>query len=121
MKLPGWVSPPTSLDSIGQAFRLLVSHSPDNLRRARGAAIDLMLSGHTHGGQVQLPGIGPVFAPSRFGVQYASGTFWEPPTLLHVSRGLGGRHPLRIRCRPEVTCITLRASAFVGPLHCESP
>ncbi|MEZ6055148.1 MAG: metallophosphoesterase [Planctomycetaceae bacterium] len=90
-------------------FRLLVSHTPDHFWRAARDGIDLMLSGHTHGGQVQLPGIGPVFSPSRYGVRYASGTFYQQETLMHVSRGLGGRHPLRIRCRPEVTRITLRS------------
>ena len=67
-----------------------------------------MLSGHNHGGQIVLPVLGPVYSPSRFGVKYAAGTFHEPPTLLHVSRGLSGRYPLRWNCLPEVTRIVLR-------------
>lgn len=106
MGVPPWFSEHEDSD-----FRLLVSHSPDHIRRARDERVDLMLSGHTHGGQVQLPGIGPVYSPSRHGVRHASGTFFESPTLLHVSRGLGGRHPLRLRCRPEVTRITLKAKS----------
>jgi predicted MPP superfamily phosphohydrolase len=71
--------------------------------------VDLMLSGHNHGGQVVLPIIGPVYAPSRFGVQYAGGVFWKDPTLLYVSRGISGQHPLRLNCPPELTKLILRA------------
>lgn len=90
-------------------LRILLSHTPDNLPRARQQGVDVMLSGHNHGGQVQLPLIGPVFSPSRHGCRYAGGSFWESPTLLHVSRGLAGRHPLRWHCRPEITVIELVA------------
>lgn len=98
--------------SQGADFRLLLSHTPDHIRRARQMGVDLMLSGHNHGGQVQLPFVGPVYSPSRYGCKYAGGTFWEPPTLLHVSRGVSGRHPLRWRCLPEITRIVLRADAI---------
>ena len=54
-----------------------------------------MLSGHVHGGQIRLPLIGSMLVPSRYGRRYDCGVFDEPPTLLHVSRGLGGEHPLR--------------------------
>ncbi len=99
--------PPSA--STPPEFRILLSHTPDNLPRAMDQRVDLMLSGHNHGGQVILPLIGPVFSPSRFGCRYAGGAFWQSPTLLHVSRGLSGRHPLRWRCRPEVTVIELIA------------
>lgn len=89
-------------------LRLLLGHSPDDLPWARRHGVDLMLSGHNHGGQCILPVIGPVYSPSRFGVRYAGGTFVDPPTVLHVSRGLSGRHPLRWNCLPEVTVLTLR-------------
>lgn len=88
-------------------FRILLSHTPDHLARARALEVDLMLAGHTHGGQIMLPLIGPVYSPSRYGTRHAGGEFWQSPTLLHVSRGLSGRHPLRWRCRPEVTVLEL--------------
>jgi uncharacterized protein len=91
-------------------FRLLLCHTPDHVGRARGAGVDLMLSGHNHGGQVQLPLIGPVYSPSRYGCKYSGGTYWEPPTLLHVSRGVSGCHPLRFRCRPEITRLIFRSA-----------
>ncbi|MCA9045221.1 MAG: metallophosphoesterase, partial [Planctomycetaceae bacterium] len=87
---------------------LLMSHTPDNFDFARQQSVDLMLAGHTHGGQVQLPLIGPVYSPSKYGCKYSSGTFFEAPTLMHVSRGLAGIHPLRWRCPPEITRLTLR-------------
>jgi predicted MPP superfamily phosphohydrolase len=90
-------------------FRLLLSHTPDQFPWARAHGVDLMLAGHNHGGQVVLPLIGPVFAPSRFGVRYAAGAFWADPTLLYVSRGLSGRHPLRLNCPPELTRIVLES------------
>jgi hypothetical protein len=90
------------------AFRLLLSHTPDNLPWAVREGVDLMLSGHNHGGQVVLPLLGPVYSPSVYGCRYASGLFWQSPTLLHVSRGISGRHPFRWRCKPELTRLVLR-------------
>jgi hypothetical protein len=56
-----------------------------------------------------LPVIGPIVSPSFYGVRFASGVFWLPPTLLHVSRGLSGVQALRINCRPELTKLLLRS------------
>jgi len=69
-----------------------------------------MLAGHTHGGQIRLPVVGPIVSPSYYGVHYASGVFYVRPTLLHVSRGLSGEEALRINCRPEVSKLVLRSS-----------
>jgi predicted MPP superfamily phosphohydrolase len=99
--------PPPSLE--GGPFRLCLSHTPDNIAWARQAGVDLMLSGHVHGGQIRIPPFGSVLVPSRYGRRYDCGVFAEPPTLLHVSRGLGGGHPLRYFCRPEVTLLRLRS------------
>ncbi len=95
--------------SMDADFRMLLSHTPDNIPFARRQQVDLMLAGHNHGGQVRLPIIGPVFSPSWYGCRYASGHFWESPTFLSVSRGLSGLHPYRFRCRPEITRLTLSA------------
>ncbi len=104
-----WVQPPPDLSSCPQGpFRLCLSHTPDNIRWARQQGIDLMLSGHVHGGQVRLPLVGSILVPSRYGRRYDCGTFVEGPTTLHVTRGLSGERPLRWNCRPEVTLLTLR-------------
>lgn len=105
-----WMGKQPDFDGTPQAAtRILLSHTPDNLEWAKENSVDLMLSGHNHGGQVVLPVIGPVYSPSWSGVKYSSGDFYEKPTLLHVCRGLGARHPLRWRCRPEVARLVLRA------------
>jgi predicted MPP superfamily phosphohydrolase len=107
-----WFKPAPDLSSTPRGpFRLCLSHTPDNLAWARRNHIDLMLSGHVHGGQIRLPLFGSLLVPSRLGRRYDCGTFWEPPTLLHVSRGLAGDHPLRYNCRPEVTLLVLRQAA----------
>jgi predicted MPP superfamily phosphohydrolase len=90
------------------AFRLFLSHTPDNLAWARRNRMDVMLSGHTHGGQVRLPGFGPIYSPSIVGTRYAGGAVWEPPTLLYVTRGIAGRQPWRWNCLPELTRLILR-------------
>ncbi|MCA9175272.1 MAG: metallophosphoesterase [Planctomycetales bacterium] len=88
-------------------LRILVAHTPDRYRWAQQQGFDLVVAGHTHGGQVRLPWIGPVLSPSLHGTRYAAGLFDEPPTLMHVSRGISGLQPLRWRCPPELTQLTL--------------
>jgi predicted MPP superfamily phosphohydrolase len=104
-----WFVPAPDLSTCPEgAFRLCLSHTPDNIRWARRQRVDLMLSGHNHGGQIRFPLIGSVLVPSSYGRRYDCGIFWEPPTALHVSRGLAGQHPLRFNCRPEVSKLVLR-------------
>jgi predicted MPP superfamily phosphohydrolase len=106
-----WLKPAPDLTKCPSGpFRLCLSHTPDNIRWARRAAIDLMLSGHVHGGQIRLPVIGSILVPSTYGRRYDCGTFYEAPTLLHVSRGLSGEHPVRYGCKPEVTLLKLRCA-----------
>ena len=103
-----WFERPV-LPSSDVEFRLLLSHSPDQFAWARRHGIQLMLAGHTHGGQGRLPLAGPILSPSYHGSRYASGDFYRAPTTMHVSRGLGGVHLLRINCRPELSLLTLRS------------
>ena len=104
-----WGRPAPDLSTCPPSgFRLCLSHAPDTLPWAKRNHIDLLLAGHTHGGQVRLPGFGPVLVPSTHSRRYDAGTFYEAPTLMYVSRGLGGTYPLRWNCRPEVTRLVLR-------------
>ncbi|MCA9138556.1 MAG: metallophosphoesterase [Planctomycetales bacterium] len=103
-----WFDRPT-LHGTDAEFRLLLSHSPDQFTWARRNGIELMLAGHTHGGQGRLPLAGPILSPSFHGSRYASGDFYRTPTTMHVTRGLGGVHLLRINCRPELSLLTLRS------------
>lgn len=90
-------------------LRICVAHSPDQFPWAREHGFDLMLAGHTHGGQIRLPIVGPIVCPSKFGVRYSSGTYFESSTVMHVSRGLSGDTLIRWNCRPELTRLTLRS------------
>jgi predicted MPP superfamily phosphohydrolase len=60
---------------------------------------------------VVLPVLGPIYSPSRFGVRYAGGVFFEEPTMLYVSRGLSAKHALRWNCPPELTKLVLESPA----------
>ena len=102
-----WIGeqPPFTTENASDAFRVFVCHTPDYFNWSVRHSVDLMLSGHTHGGQVRLPILGPMYAPSRFGVRYASGVFQKSKTTMHVSRGLSAMMPLRWNCRPEITCV----------------
>ncbi len=91
-----------SRDPHSKKIRILLAHSPDQIDWARQRAIDLMFAGHTHGGQIRLPVVGPIIAPSQYGVRYASGQFRVGKTLMHVSRGLSGDDPIRLLCPPEL-------------------
>jgi predicted MPP superfamily phosphohydrolase len=89
------------------SLRILLSHAPDQINWARRRDYDLMLAGHTHGGQIRFPIVGAVLAPSIYGTKYASGLYYKAPTLMHVSRGVSGLFPVRYNCRPEITLIKL--------------
>jgi hypothetical protein len=92
-------------------FRLLLSHTPDNFARAVDSGVDLMLSGHNHGGQIRLPGLGPVFMPSLYSRRFDRGYFRAGRTLLHVTQGVAGKHPIRFGCVPEISRLVLRVAS----------
>jgi predicted MPP superfamily phosphohydrolase len=94
-------------NASGLPLRIVLAHSPDQLGWARTNDVDLMLAGHLHGGQVCLPMLGPMTAPSLHGVRYASGTFRAGNTMLHVSRGTSSLTPLRWNCPPELAVLNL--------------
>lgn len=90
-------------------FRLCLSHTPDHFRWAAEHGIDLMLSGHTHGGGIRIPVIGPIFTPCYYGRRYDMGVFQRGDAVLAVGRGLSGKEPIRFRCNPQVLRLVLRA------------
>lgn len=89
--------------------RVLLAHAPDVVDLAARHQIAVQLSGHTHGGQLRLPRIGPFSLP-RHGTRYPIGEYRVGPTTLYVSRGVAGA-PLRLGCPPEATVITLMGGA----------
>jgi predicted MPP superfamily phosphohydrolase len=104
-----WFRPDPDLsDCPADLFRICLSHTPDNIGWCKSHNVSLMLSGHVHGGQIRLPVFGSIFVPSWYSRKYDMGVFHEPPTVLHVSRGLSGKEPLRFRCHPQVVRIVLK-------------
>ena len=86
---------------------IAVSHHPDIIDRLEERHIDLVVCGHTHGGQIRFPFFGSVVVPSKHEARYASGFHRVGNVLLYVSRGVGAIPPIRILCRPEVATFTL--------------
>ena len=103
-----WVGTAPECRPKSNEFAIGVVHTPDLIGWGRQQDYDLLLAGHAHGGQIRIPGIGPIICPSVHGVRYASGVFQKGQTLMHVSRGISGLQPIRLRCRPELTQLTLR-------------
>lgn len=90
---------------------IVLSHSPDLILRPEARSVDVILSGHTHGGQVVLPYVGPLYARTRLGPRYASGLHQVNGTQLFVSRGVGSaRLRLRLHCPPEAALLTLASA-----------
>jgi predicted MPP superfamily phosphohydrolase len=89
--------------------RLLLAHEPDTAELPQlNHRVDLMLAGHTHGGQVKLPLLGTPVVPSAFGSKYAGGLVQGPACRVLISRGIGTSIvPVRWGVPPEVVVITL--------------
>ena len=96
----------TLRDRPAAGATLLVSHNPDVLPDVP-TDVPLTLSGHTHGGQVVLPGVGALYTSSRYGDRFLAG--WvEGPARGYVSRGLGVTSlPVRVNCPAELTILDL--------------
>jgi predicted MPP superfamily phosphohydrolase len=88
---------------------VLLVHEPDFADDAAEYPVDLQLSGHSHGGQIWLPGIGAPWLP-LYGQKYPRGLHQIGPLTLYTNMGLGTiRVPIRLNCPPEVTLFTLRS------------
>ncbi len=104
-------APVLSLPPLAERdFTILLAHSPDQAERSRRETdgIDLILSGHTHGGQVKFPGLGAPMSSSDFPELYSEGLRRRPWTQVYTSRGVGTvALPVRFMARPEVTLLEL--------------
>jgi uncharacterized protein len=104
---------PAAIRNVVNEPVILMCHGPDYadtlLAHPAGHSVALMLSGHTHGGQVRVPLIGPLILPDM-GKKYVQGWFQLGQMQLHVNRGLGTVGiPFRFDCPPEISVVTLRA------------
>jgi hypothetical protein len=108
-------------DGPTHAIRIVLSHRPAAVARCltEGTRPDLAIAGHTHGGQVCIPGYGPIITLSALPRENASGLSRYEGVPLYVSRGIGyegGQAPrLRLCCPPEVTLLSLIAPATKPP------
>jgi hypothetical protein len=93
------------------ALTLLLYHTPDLMPQAAALGVDLYLAGHTHGGQLRLPGVGAILTSSAHWKRYEAGYYRQGDTHLYVSRGLGmegfGTPRARLFCPPEVVSVEL--------------
>ena len=90
---------------------VLLAHEPDYADYVARYPVDLQLSGHSHGGQIRLPWLQPLYLPP-LARKYYQGMYKVRNLTLYTSRGLGTiRLPIRLNCAPEVTLITLRRGA----------
>lgn len=86
---------------------LVLSHTPDNIYSLRSRA-RVVFSGHNHGGQWRIPGVGALIVPSNYGRRFDRGHFTVEGTELFVSAGLGADFPpLRLYCRPELLIVDI--------------
>ena len=91
------------------APRIAMWHEPDLAEKVGPYGPFLLLSGHTHGGQVRLPVLGPIATP-KLGKRYVSGRYQFGDMTLFVSNGIGMyRPPVRFNCPPEIVVFTLMA------------
>lgn len=113
------VDPDRALRGVGPDVpRIVLSHNPDGAEEPSVGRhrIDLMLSGHTHGGQVRVPFLGTPIVPSGFGQKYAGGLCAGPACRVLVSRGVGmSILPVRAGVPPEIVELTLVAGRASGP------
>ncbi|MEJ8571636.1 metallophosphoesterase [Microbaculum marinum] len=102
---------PGTLEAAGDGFPVvLMAHEPDIFVDVPGEQVAVTLAGHTHGGQIRLPGLGRPVIPSQYGDRFAYGHIVENDRHLVVSAGLGcSILPVRFGVPPEITLVTLRS------------
>lgn len=97
-------------NSEKKEFTVVLAHEPQYLARYASAGVDLVLSGHAHGGQFRLPFVGGIVAPDQgFFPEYTAGEYYMNGTEMIVSRGLGNSViPVRLFNYPEIVCVELK-------------
>jgi predicted MPP superfamily phosphohydrolase len=94
------------------AFKVLLAHRPEDFQADVDAGIDVTFSGHAHGGQFRIPGMGGLVAPGQgYFPTYTAGIHEQVDSKLVVSRGLGNSIiPMRLFNLPEIVVVTLKSS-----------
>lgn len=96
-------------NSEKKEFTVVLAHEPQYLARYAGTGVDLVFSGHAHGGQFRLPFVGGIVAPDQgFFPEYTAGEYYMNGTEMIVSRGLGNSViPVRLFNYPQIVCVEL--------------
>jgi predicted MPP superfamily phosphohydrolase len=102
-------APEALMNSKG--FKLILGHTPDFAPKVKNKGFFLMLSGHTHAGQIRFPFLGPMLVPSAHSRTFDRGFFLLGGMLLYVNQGLGGLPRMRLNCRPEMSVFILKRGA----------
>ncbi len=114
--LLGVDDPRLGYDNVSETFvdpyipgpKILLAHSPEIFRKVKKKEVDLVLVGHTHGCQINVPIVREWFLPLAYDKGYKQGLFEESGTYLYVNRGVGETYlPFRFNSFPEVTLITI--------------
>ena len=97
--------------SEGEEFKILLSHRPELFELYSDNNIDMIFSGHAHGGQIRFPLIGGLIAPDQgLFPKYTAGSYTNNTSTMYVSRGLGNSlFPVRVFNRPEIISVTLKS------------
>lgn len=99
---------PRALEGIDPSTpRIVLAHNPVCLEQLGGRRCDLMLSGHTHGGQVHVPGMGPAILSPKMR-DFAAGLYRHESGYLYVNKGIGYTLRFRFKTRPEIAVLTFR-------------
>lgn len=111
--LAGVESPHLKHDDVERVFDrkvdILLAHSPEIFRKVKDKKVDLVLTGHTHGGQVNIPLLRRLVLPLRYGKKYREGLFHEEGTYMYVNRGIGTTVlPIRFNAPPVIGLITTK-------------
>ena len=95
------------LSAYDGGFHLILSHEPQIFKQLKSLRLGLMLSGHTHGGQVRIPTLPTLYAPGQgFLPKYGDGWYSEGDNMMYVSKGIGVTvFPVRLFNRPEIAVI----------------
>ncbi|HVM60150.1 MAG TPA: metallophosphoesterase [Verrucomicrobiae bacterium] len=98
-----------AFQGVDAPFSLALMHNPDSFEDWPRPGSHLILAGHTHGGQIVVPFLGPPVVPSRFGQKYAHGLFARGDIHMFVNRGVGLiAPPVRFNCPPEIALLKLQ-------------
>ncbi|MCE5213883.1 MAG: metallophosphoesterase [Methanobacterium sp.] len=96
-------------DASSRDFVIMLSHDPDYFEEVDKSMVDLVLSGHTHGGQVTFFGLYAPYLPSKYGQKYRTGVIKEVNSTLIISNGIGTvNFPVRFFARPQIIVINLK-------------